>query len=147
MEETKKTKKVYTSEIVWYAIFGTVWVAGLVLAILGVCAYNVGDRLSNNPLYQAEKSFAALFKRPEGTVWDFRIFGTILMVVAMIGLLIVIFYFSNKIARDEAEARRKEERRRILMASANPAAPAMAKAVDSTSNPVREPESAPEANK
>lgn len=138
MEETMKPKrKLYRSELIWYICLGVVWVTGFVLAILGTCAYNVG-RLSANPLYQAEKGFAAAFGQPEGTVWDFRIAGSIFMVVAMVLFLVVIFYFSDKITRDEAAEKRKEERRRILMAGENPAAPEPGKVVEAKATPVKE---------
>lgn len=138
MEETlKPKKKFYRSELIWYISLGVVWVTGFVLAILGTCAYNVG-RLSSNPLYQAEKGFAAAFGQEEGTVWDFRIAGSIFMVVSMILFLIVIFYFSDKITRDEAAEKRKEERRRILMAGENPAAPEPGKVVEAKATPVKE---------
>lgn len=121
MEEEKVKKehkwlnrKIYLGEIIWYSFFGITWLTGLVLAILGVCAYNVG-RISDNPLYKAEKGFAAAFGQAEGTVWDFRVAGTIFMVVAMIGFLIVIFYYTDKMTKDAAERKRKEERQRILM--------------------------------
>ncbi len=114
MESTKKTRKVFTSEIVWYSVFAAIWVTGLVLAILGVCAYNVG-RLSDNPLYQAQKGLAAFFG---GTgIADFRIVGTCFMLVAMIGFLITIYHYSNKVSQQAAEKRRYEERMRILMES------------------------------
>ena len=111
----KKEKKVYTSELVLYIVFGLMWVTGFVFSVLGTIAYNVG-RITDNPLYQAQKGFAHAFGRPDGTVWDFRIFGAIVMVVSMILFLIAIYAYSSKKSHEEAARKRKEERMRILMA-------------------------------
>lgn len=108
----KKPRKLYVSEIVWYSILGAIWLLGFVFAILGVCAYNVG-KLSNNQLYQLEKSFATFFGQ-EGKVFDFRLWGTLVMVVAMIGFLIAIYAYSNKAQAEIDAARRKKERMAIL---------------------------------
>lgn len=116
MEDTKKQnkRKLFTGEIVWYSILGAIWLFGLVFAILGICAYNVG-KLSTNPLYALQKQFATFFKM--SGVMDFRLWGTLVMIVAMIGLLIVIFYYTNKTVQEENRRRRYEERMRILMES------------------------------
>ncbi|MFA6829503.1 MAG: hypothetical protein WCR67_02210 [Bacilli bacterium] len=119
MENTVKEKKYFLSEIIWYISLGIVWLTGLVFSILGAIAYNSG-RITDNPLYKAQKGFAAAFGQAEGTVWDFRIFGAILMVVAMIFFLVVIFYFSDKKSKEIAAKKRKEERMRILMAGQTP---------------------------
>ncbi len=113
-KENKKARKLFTGEIVWYSILGTIWVTGLVFAILGVCAYNIG-KLNTNPLYALQKSFATFFKM--SGVMDFRLWGTLAMIIAMIGLLIVIFYYTNKTIQEENKRRRYEERMRILMES------------------------------
>lgn len=118
LENDKKANKqshrpIFISEIVWYSIFGVIWVTGLVLAILGVCAYNVGT-LANNPLYAAQKGLAAAFGG--SGVADFRIVGSCFMVVAMIGFLISIYIYTNKIAEKKAADKRYQERMRILMA-------------------------------
>lgn len=107
--------KIYKSELVLYIIFGLVWITGFVFSVLGTVAYNVG-RITDNPLYQAQKGFAAAFGRPEGTVWDFRVFGAIVMVVSMICFLIAIYAYSSKKTHEDAAKKRKEERMRILMA-------------------------------
>ena len=117
MEEQKAKKaqrKLFTGEIVWYSILGAFWITGLVFAVLGVCAYNVG-KLSTNPLSELQKKFATFFKM-DG-VMDFRLWGTLVMIIAMIGLLIVIFYYTNKTVQEENKRRRYEERMRILMES------------------------------
>lgn len=108
-------KKLYTSEIVLYIVYGVCWLTGFVFSILGTIAYNVG-RITDNPLYQAEKGFAKAFGQADGTVWDFRIFGAIVMVVFMIAFLITIYAYSSKKTREDAATKRKEERMRILMA-------------------------------
>jgi hypothetical protein len=114
-EKVKKShRKIFKGEIVWYCIFGFLWITGLVFAILGICAFNVG-KLSTNPLYELQKSFAAFFKM-QG-VMDFRIVGTVAMIIAMIGILIVVFSYTAKAAELEAKQRRREERMKILMES------------------------------
>ena len=114
MAENNNKRKIYKGEIVWYSIFGALWITGLVFAVLGVCAYNVG-KLSTNPIYALQKSFATFFKM-DG-VMDFRFVGTVAMVIAMIGVLIVVFSYSNKAVQEAAKKRRHEERMRILMES------------------------------
>ena len=112
--EEKKKRKIYKGEIVWFSIFGALWLTGFVFAILGICAYNVG-KLSTNPLYALQKSFASFFKM-EG-VMDFRLWGSLVMIVAMIGILIIVYTYSAKAVQEEAKRRRYEERMRILMES------------------------------
>ncbi|GEM_PF-1556960 len=126
MENDKKAMKqshrpIFISEIVWYSIFAVIWVTGLVLAILGVCAYNVGT-LANNPLYDAQKGLAAAFGGKG--VADFRIVGSCFMIVAMIGFLIAIYIYTNKISEKKAQEKRYQERMRILMAGDEEKAPA-----------------------
>lgn len=111
MEQVKK-RKLYKSEKILYAVFGAIWIFGFVFAILGVLAYNVG-KLSQNPFYQLQKSFATFFKM-DG-VMDFRLWGTLVMIVAMIAFLIAIYAYTNKSNTEEAAARRKAERMKILM--------------------------------
>jgi uncharacterized membrane protein len=114
MNEQKKGRKPYRSEVVWYSVFGVLLVFGLVVSILGMCAYNIG-RLSDNPLYLFEKSVAHAFGGKEGSVADFRLIGTCFMLVAMVGFLISIYHYVSRATKEEAEKRRKEERMRILM--------------------------------
>lgn len=116
MEEITKKKstkrKLYTSEIVLYSIFGAIWLFGFVFAILGMCAYNVG-KLSMNKLYDLQKAFATFFNM--NGVMDFRLWGTLVMAVAMIAFLIAIYAYTAKATNEEAAKRRKEERMKILM--------------------------------
>lgn len=109
--EKKAKRIIYKSEIVWYSIFGAIWLLGLILGILGICAFNVG-KLSNNPLYQAQKDLATFFG-VEGLI-DFRLVGTIIMLIAMVLFLIAIYVYSTKANEKLAAERRAEERRRIL---------------------------------
>lgn len=110
-KENKEKRIIYKSEIFWYVVFGLIWVAGLVLAILGVCAFNVG-KITLNPLYQAQADFAAFFG---GTgIVDFRILGSIMMVVSMLFLFIIFYVYSAKVSEKIAERRRFEERMKIL---------------------------------
>ncbi len=107
----KKKRKLYISEIVWYCIIGTIWLFGFVLAILGVCAYNVGD-ISANKLYAAEKALG------EFLGWEsrasFAMIGTVIMVIAMICFFIAIYAYAYKASETENTQRRLEERRKIL---------------------------------
>ena len=50
-------------------------------------------------------------------VMDFRLWGSLVMVVGMIGILIVIYSYSAKAVEEENKRRRYEERMRILMES------------------------------
>lgn len=116
MKENKEKRKIFKGEKIWYAILGVIWIFGLVLAILGMCAYNVG-KLSTNALYAFEKSVAQFFKM-QG-VMDFRLVGTLFMIVAMIAIIIAIFYYSNKAIQEANRERRYQERMRILMEADN----------------------------
>ena len=112
MENKKPKRKLYTSEIVVYSIFAAIWLFGFVFAIFGILAYNVG-KLSLNPFYTMQKNFAAFFGM--SGAMDFRLWGTLVMVVAMIAFLIAIFAYTAKSNNEEAARRRKEERMKILM--------------------------------
>lgn len=115
MENTvnnKPKRKLYTSEIVLYSVFGAIWLFGFVFAIFGILAYNVG-KLSLNPFYTMQKNFASFFKM-DG-VMDFRLWGTLVMAVAMVAFLIAIFAYSSKATNQAAAERRKAERLKILM--------------------------------
>lgn len=112
-EKVKKNKrKLYTSEIVLYSVFGAIWLFGFVFAVLGMCAYNVG-KLSMNKLYELQKSFATFFHM--NGVMDFRLWGTLVMAISMIAFLIAIYAYTAKATNEEANQRRKEERMKILM--------------------------------
>ena len=60
-----------------------------------------------------QKDFATFFHI--NGVMDFRLWGSLVMIVAMIAFLIAIFAFTNKSNQEEAARRRKEERMKILM--------------------------------
>ncbi len=107
----KKKRKLYTSEKVWYCIIGTLWIYGFLMAMLGICGYNVGD-ISANILYQAEKDWGTAFGM-DGR-FSFAIFGTIVMIVAMLCFFIAIYTYSYKATEQENTQRRLEERRKIL---------------------------------
>lgn len=108
----EKGRSLYPSEIVLYSIFGSIWLVGLVFAILGMFAYNYG-KLSENNLYALEKSFAKFFHM-QGAM-DFRLWGTIVMVVMMICFLITVYAYADRAEKKKAAERRKAERMRILM--------------------------------
>lgn len=112
----KSKRKIFKGEIVWYSILGVIWVFGFVLSILGVCAFNIG-KLSTNSIYQFQKTIGAFINIPS---LDFRLVGSLFMIVTMIGFLIVVYYYSTKANQLEAKERRKQERMRILMEDENP---------------------------
>ena len=69
-------------------------------------------KITLNPLYQAQADFAAFFG---GTgIVDFRILGSIMMVVSMLFLFIIFYVYSAKVSEKIAERRRFEERMKIL---------------------------------
>ena len=105
MANKEKQTKVTKVEIFWLSLFGVIWVTGFVFSILGICAMNITP-ISENPLYLAQKSFGSLIGL--GLV-DFRIFGTILLVVGMIGLILTFFYYSNKYDSVKIAKERREK--------------------------------------
>lgn len=105
MANKEKQTKVTRVEIFWLSLFGVIWVTGFVFSILGICAMNITP-ISENPLYLAQKSFGSLIGL--GLV-DFRIFGTILLVVGMIGLILTFFYYSNKYDSVKIAKERREK--------------------------------------
>ena len=117
-KEPRKIKSLYLSEFIILLVLSLFFITGLVFAILGMFAFNVG-KLADNPLYQAQKSFATFFKSKEGAVFDFRIFGTIVMVVSMLGFLLSVYLYSLKETKEIAKKRRIEERNRILSAESS----------------------------
>lgn len=115
-KKPKIKKKIFKGEIIWTSILSIIWLFGLVTAILGICAFNVG-KLSTNQLYQFQKTLAGAFKM--NGVMDLRIVGTIFMVVSMIIYLIIVFVYANKATEEANKERRKNERMKILMATDN----------------------------
>ena len=105
MANKEKQTKVTRVEIFWLSLFGVIWVTGFVFSILGICAMNITP-ISENPLYLAQKSFGSLIGL--GLV-DFRIFGTILLVIGMIGLILTFFYYSNKYDSVKIAKERREK--------------------------------------
>ncbi len=105
MANKEKQTKVTRVEIFWLSLFGVIWVTGFVFSILGICAMNITP-ITENPLYLAQKSFGSLIGL--GLV-DFRIFGTILLVVGMIGLILTFFYYSNKYDSVKIAKERREK--------------------------------------
>lgn len=105
MANKEKQTKVTRVEIFWLSLFGVIWVTGFVFSILGICAMNITP-ITENPLYLAQKSFGSLIGL--GLV-DFRIFGTILLVIGMIGLILTFFYYSNKYDSVKIAKERREK--------------------------------------
>lgn len=83
-----KEKKSKVWEISLLSVFGAIWLFGFILAILGMVAFNAPVATKDNPLYQAQKSFAS-FLGMKGIV-DFRVLGSAILVIAMI--FIIGFY-------------------------------------------------------
>lgn len=106
--------KFSVKEIVWYSIFGVIFLTGAILGILGICAVNIGS-ISSNPIFQAERDFSIFLRR--STILDFRIFGAGLMVVAMVGFIISTIIFMNKFIKEKASKKKYNERLQILMSS------------------------------
>lgn len=100
-------------EIFDYSLFGTIWVAGVTLGALGIFARNT-ETISDNPIYEAEVSMTKWLGWSIGTI-DWRIFGLLVMIIGLIGLLITFNYFANKVEKEKAaEARRAERLKSIL---------------------------------
>lgn len=108
-----KQKKSKVTEITLLSIFGTIWLFGFILAILGVIAYNLPSLTQNNPLYSAQKNLAA-FLKINGVV-DFRLLGSVVLLAAMVCILVVIFHYANKYDQIKAKKARKAERLKNLL--------------------------------
>lgn len=105
MNKEKKSKR---TEIVLLSIFGAVWLFGFILAILGIYAFNGPGKISNNPIYSAQRNLAQ-FLGMKGLV-DFRIWGSIILVLAMIVLIAVFYHYANKYDTIKAKKERRAER-------------------------------------
>lgn len=114
-KEHKKILGLYQSEFIIFVVLGVLFLFGLVISILGMFAYNFG-KLADNNLYQFQKSVATAFGGKEGAVADFRLIGSLIMVVIMFGFLISIYAYSLKESKEIAKKKRQEERLRILLA-------------------------------
>ncbi len=115
IEDTSKIKFKFTiAEIVWYSIFGVIFLTGLILGILGCYAYNISN-ISNDPVAQAMIQFSVFLKR--SSVLDWRIFGSELMVIAMVGFIITTIIYMNKFVKEKASKKKYNERLEILMNS------------------------------
>lgn len=106
--------KLSVKEIVWFSIFGVIFLTGIIIGILGICAVNIGS-ISSNPIFQAERDFSIFLRR--STILDFRIFGAGLMIVAMVGFIISTVIFMNKFIKEKASKKKYNERLQILMSS------------------------------
>lgn len=114
-EDNSKLKyKLSVAEIVWYSIFGVIFITGLVLAILGCIVYNLKN-VSGNPIANAMIQFSVFLKR--STVLDWRIFGSVLMIIAMVGIIITCVVSMNRFIKKEASKKKYNERLSLLMNS------------------------------
>ena len=111
-KERIKIKSLYLSEFIILIVLGVFFLFGFVTSILGMFAFNYG-KLADNELYQFQKEVATFFKL-KSTVADFRIIGTIIMVVIMLFFLICVYIYSSIETKEIAQKRRQEERQRIL---------------------------------
>lgn len=109
-ERLKKAKK---TEIVLLVIFGCIAALGLILAVLGIVAFNLPTVTKNNPLYQAQQSLAKALHM--GKLIDFRILGAIILVVGVVLILVTLQHYAAKHDEIKAKIQRREERRRNLM--------------------------------
>lgn len=108
-KQLTKEQKSKIVEITLLSFFGAIWLMGLVFAILGMCAFNI-DPVTQNPVYMAQKTFGSILGM--GLV-DFRIFGSILIIVSMLAIIIILYIYANKydtikITRDRRERMMKE---------------------------------------
>ena len=98
-ENVKKNKKPFNWslfwEIFWLCLFGIFFVGGVVFGILGVYCNNV-QWVTNDALYNSQKSFATWLNWSFIGMVDYRIFGVILMAIGAIGILIDMFVYANK---------------------------------------------------
>lgn len=108
-----KEKKSKVTEIVLLAVFGSLWLLGFILAVLGMVAFNAPGRLSDNALYQAQKGLAK-FLGMKGLV-DFRILGSVVLIVAMIFIIWTLYHYANKYDAIKAKKARREERMKALL--------------------------------
>ncbi|HBD06167.1 MAG TPA: hypothetical protein DCY93_02005 [Firmicutes bacterium] len=109
-DRIKKSKR---TEIVLLVIFGCLWLLGLILGILGIIAFNLPKLTSDNPLYSAQVNLAQ--KLHMGNLIDFRILGTIILIIATLFIVIVLQHYAHKYDEIKAKTQRREERRRNLL--------------------------------
>lgn len=109
---TKEEKRSRGWEIFWYCLFGLIWVAGIALGIIGICAHNVGW-LTYNPLYQAETSLTNWLNW--GFRIDFRVFGAVLILIGTIGLIIDLFVYANKHDKEKIKEQRRATRLQAIL--------------------------------
>ena len=108
-----KEKKSKVWEISLLSVFGAIWLFGFILAILGMVAFNAPVATKDNPLYQAQKSFAS-FLGMKGIV-DFRVLGSAILVIAMIFIIWILYYYANKYEAIKAKKARRDERMKALL--------------------------------
>lgn len=110
MEKARASK---IRERVLLSIFGAIWICGFVFCLLGVYAYNGPGKLADNPIYQAQKSMAAVFGLPR--MVDFRFFGSMLCLLAMVFFLAIFYHYANKYDRVSERKKRQAERLKSLI--------------------------------
>lgn len=91
---TKKRKQSKAHEIVSYSITGFFWLCGLALCIMGVYAFNGPGRITDNPMYIAQKGFTSWLGW--SSMVDFRVFGTLVCLVTMAIFLMFVYHYANK---------------------------------------------------
>ncbi len=106
-------KKIRTSEIVAYSIFGLIWIGGLVVCCLGIYAYNGPGKLAYNPIYQAQKTLSS-YLNLSSTV-DFRILGSIICLIAMCFLIGFLYHFANKVDKGTSRKSKQLEKLKKLL--------------------------------
>ena len=115
LEDNSKEKfKFSRNEIIWYSIFSIIFISGLTLCILGVCAMYITP-VSTNPLFLAMRDFSIFLNRT--TILDWRILGSIIMIIAMVGFIISVTVYTNKYIKEKTSKKKYKERLKILMSS------------------------------
>lgn len=109
--KVNKERKSIITEIVLLSIFGTFWVLGLVFCILGMCAFNI-DPVTLNPIYMAQKTMGSIFGL--GLI-DFRIFGTVILLVSMVLIIGILYYYANKYDTVKITKNRREKMMKELL--------------------------------
>lgn len=110
---TKKERASKYREIVLLSIFGAIWLCGFIFCCLGIYAFNGSGKLANNPIYQAQKSMSTVFNL--SFMVDFRLFGGILCLIAMVLLLATFYHYANKYDHVSERRQRQAERLKSLI--------------------------------
>lgn len=87
-------KESHGKEITALSICAFFWVGGLALCVLGVYAFNGPGKISDNPIFQAQKGFTSWLNWSR--MVDFRILGSVICLLSMAIFLAFTYYYANK---------------------------------------------------